>query len=76
MCILLLFNKYDNISYQQILQITQIPESELKYHMIPLISKVNVLQKSPNNKDIQPTDIYSVNNAFKSSLFKVKVPVA
>jgi cullin 3 len=76
MCILLLFNTYQSLQFQQIQSLTNIPEQDIKCHIIPLLSKVNILTKSPNSKDFHPNDAYSLNTQFKNSLIKIKVPVA
>ena len=55
---------------------TQIPLVDLKFHLVPMISKVNILNKVPNKKDFDMTDVFSLNNGFKNNLFKIKIPVA
>jgi cullin 3 len=53
-----------------------IPEQEIKSHIIPLISKINILLKYPNTKDFNMTDTYTLNPTFKNNLTKITVPVA
>jgi hypothetical protein len=48
MFILLLFNQNQEITYQQICQLTQIPILDLHLHLIPLI-KQKVLLKTPTD---------------------------
>jgi cullin 3 len=76
MCILLLFNTHGQLQFQQIQALTNIPEQDIKCHIIPLLSKVNILMKSPSGKDFMPNDTYTLNMQFKNSLIKIKVPVA
>ena len=63
-CILLLFNQAPSVTYQQILERTQIQEIDVKCCLMPMIGKL--LVKSPGSKDFAPADVYSVNPAFKS----------
>jgi len=37
---------------------------------------LKLLCKSPNSKDFNPGDVYSVNPAFKSGQLKIRLPVA
>lgn len=75
MCILLMFNTQHVISYQQMLQSTQIPEIELKCNLIPLLG-MKLLNKNPNVKEFQPSDTFALNLSFKHNLFKIRLPIA
>ncbi|KAI3467361.1 hypothetical protein Pfo_024024 [Paulownia fortunei] len=65
MCVLMLFNNTDCLSYREIEQATEIPSSDLK--------RKNVLRKEPMSKDIGEDDAFSVNDNFTSKLRKVKI---
>lgn len=75
MCILMLFNNCQSVSYMQLLQTTFIPELDVKCNLIPLL-RLGILQKSPSTKDFQQTDVYSLNSSFKNNMYKIKLPVA
>ena len=53
----------------------KIPEMDLKCNLIPLLG-LKILAKSPNTKEFQSGDTYSLNNGFKHNLYKIKVPLA
>lgn len=76
MIILMLFNKYESISFEFMLSSTGIPESDIKCNIIPLLSKFNIILKSPNNKEFNKSDTFSLNMNFKSNMYRIKVPVA
>jgi cullin 3 len=74
MCILLLFNKYDTISFKEIQEATNIPIQDLKRNLYTLsCAKYKILHKDPATAKFGPTDKYTFNNDFKSKLFRVKV---
>lgn len=62
------------LTYQQILQITQIPVQELHMHLIPLI-KCKLLVKNPAANSFSAEDEMRVNLDYKSNLFRNKLPV-
>jgi len=78
MCILLLFNKNQTLSFKEIQEGTTIPLQDLKRNLYTLsCAKYKILNKEPNNNKFAPTDNFSFNAEFKSKLFRVKVnPVA
>ena len=74
MFLLLLFNEHEVLTYQQVLQITQIPVQDLHMHLIPLI-KCKVIAKNPNTTSFSAEDELRVNLDYKSNLFRNKLPV-
>ncbi|KAL2559542.1 Cullin-3A [Forsythia ovata] len=75
MCVLMLFNNADSLSYKEIEQATEIPSSDLKrcLQSLACVKGKNVLRKEPMSKDIGEDDAFSVNDKFTSKLRKVKI---
>ncbi|XP_022710351.1 cullin-3-like isoform X2 [Varroa jacobsoni] len=76
MCILMLFNKKDNFTFEEIKQETDIAEKDLVRSLQSLsLGKPTqrILLKNPKNKEFAPTDELSVNDQFVSKLFRVKI---
>ncbi|XP_020216722.1 cullin-3A [Cajanus cajan] len=75
MCVLMLFNNADRLSYKEIEQATKIPSSNLKscLQSLALVKKRNVLRKEPMSKDVGEDDAFFVNDKFRSKLYKVKI---
>ncbi|KAK9814178.1 hypothetical protein WJX72_001668 [[Myrmecia] bisecta] len=75
MCILLLFNEVDSMSYRDILGATGIPASDLKRSLQSLacVKGKNVLKKEPMSKEIGESDTFSFNEGFRSKLYKLKI---
>ncbi|KXZ56311.1 hypothetical protein GPECTOR_1g274 [Gonium pectorale] len=75
MCILLLFNEQDSMSYRDIAQATEIPTPDLKRALQSLacVKGRNVLRKEPASKDVADTDVFYFNDKFTSKLIKVKI---
>mmetsp|Transcript_27729 Transcript_27729/g.70664 ORF Transcript_27729/g.70664 Transcript_27729/m.70664 type:complete len:735 (-) Transcript_27729:440-2644(-) len=75
MCVLLLFNDRDRLSYKEIADATEIPAQELKRALQSLacVKGRNVLRKEPMSKDVSDTDDFVFNDKFTSKLFKVKI---
>eukprot|EP00268_Persea_americana_P014047 TRINITY_DN1621_c0_g1_i2.p1 TRINITY_DN1621_c0_g1~~TRINITY_DN1621_c0_g1_i2.p1 ORF type:complete len:759 (-),score=144.50 TRINITY_DN1621_c0_g1_i2:953-2929(-) len=75
MCILMLFNSVDHLSYKEIEQATEIPASDLKRSLQSLacVKGKNVLRKEPMSKDIAEDDAFFFNDKFTSKFFKVKI---
>jgi len=79
MCILLMFNVNDKLSYADIKDDTMIPDRELTRALQPLaIGKPSqrILVKHPKTKDIEPTHTFQVNEAFTSAFHRVKIQQA
>ena len=74
MFLLLFFNEHQSLTYQQILQMTQIPANELHPHLIPLI-KQKILVKNPAIQSFSAEDVMQVNSEFKSNMYRNKVVV-
>jgi cullin 3 len=75
MCILMLFNSADALTYREIEQATSIPAADLKrcLQSLALVKGKQVLQKEPMSRDIADDDSFCVNDKFASKLFKVKI---
>lgn len=75
MAVLLLFNDVASMSYQDILQSTNIPEADLKrvLQSLACVKGKNVLKKEPMSKDICAGDVFSINDSFSSKLYRVKI---
>jgi len=79
MCILLLFNLRDKLTYEEIKEETSIPDRELTRALQPLaIGKVTqrILVKTPKSKEIAPDHVFQVNEQFTSNLHRVKIQQA
>ncbi|KAG6399901.1 hypothetical protein SASPL_141386 [Salvia splendens] len=75
MCVLVLFNNTEHLSYKEIEQATEIPSSDLKrcLQSLACVKGKNVLRKEPMSKDIREDDAFSINDNFTSKLRKVKI---
>eukprot|EP00741_Cyanophora_paradoxa_P016671 tig00020934_g16100.t1 len=74
MCILLLFNSAERLSYGEIKQATGIQPADLKRNLQSLAcAKYRVLNKEPKGKDVAETDSFSFNGGFQCKLFRVKI---
>lgn len=75
--ILLLFENVDDeewVSYQDIMNATNITEGELKRNLQTLAcGKYKLLEKDPKSKDVKITDKFRINNNFSSPLAKIKI---
>lgn len=73
MCILLLFNNRDRMTYEEIAQETDIPEKDLIRALQSLAmgkQQQRLLLRSPKTKDIEPSNEFTVNDAFVSKFYK------
>ncbi|XP_026665459.2 cullin-3A-like [Phoenix dactylifera] len=75
MCVLMLFNSADRLSYREIEQATEIPASDLKrcLQSLACVKGKNVLRKEPMSKDIAEDDAFYFNDKFTSKFIKVKI---
>ncbi|MCO5563664.1 hypothetical protein L7F22_017311 [Adiantum nelumboides] len=75
MCILLLFNSVDRMTYKEIEQTTDIPSLDLKrcLQSLACVKGKNVLRKEPMSKDISEDDVFVFNDKFSSKFYKVKI---
>lgn len=73
MCVLLLYNTRDRLSYDEIQQETEIPEKDLIRALQSLsMGKAGqrLLLRTPKTKDIEPTNEFVVNDAFVSKFHR------
>eukprot|EP00474_Spongospora_subterranea_P009663 CRZ10121.1 hypothetical protein [Spongospora subterranea] len=76
MCILMLFNDTDSLTYAEIQSLTCIPSADLQRHLLSLAHpKVRVLLKSPNTKVIGSDHVFSFNMNYTSCLYRVRIPL-
>lgn len=76
MCILMLFNSRDKLTYEEIKSETAIPERDLVRALQSLAMgkpTQRILMKNPRTKEIEPTHLFSVNDGFTSKLYRVKI---
>jgi len=75
MCILILFNSADRLSYRDIEEATDIPAPDLKrcLQSLACVKGRNVLGKEPMSKDIGEEDDFFFNEKFSSKFYKVKI---
>lgn len=74
MCILMLFNENEKLTYNEIQSRTAIPPKELTRNLQTLaMGKHRVLLKDPRPKEICGTDVFTVNEGFTSKTRKVKI---
>ncbi|CAD5231091.1 unnamed protein product [Bursaphelenchus okinawaensis] len=72
--VLLLFNDKLKIGYKEILEKTQIEETELKRTLQSLAcGKMRVLLKEPKGKDIATTDEFIFNDNFNDRLYRIRI---
>lgn len=72
MCILVLFNSRDELTYEEILQ-TDIPEKDLVRALQSLAMgkpSQRILTKNPKTKEIDPADTFRINDSFTSKLHR------
>ena len=77
MCILALFNNRDTLTLKQIREETQIPENELRQHLVSLCtSKHRILRKGSKGKGISgDDDTFTYNSDYTSKMTRVKIPL-
>ncbi|KAG8183868.1 hypothetical protein JTE90_005332 [Oedothorax gibbosus] len=76
MCVLMLFNARDKLTYEDINSETDIPEKDLVRALQSLaMGKTNqrILIKTPKTKEIEPSHQFMVNDSFASKLYRVKI---
>lgn len=75
MVVLMLLNDSDSLSFKDISSASGIPEAELGRVMqsMTLVKGKNVLKKIPDTKEINPDDVFTVNDSFTSKLYKIKI---
>ncbi len=77
MCILMLFNENTTLNLGQIRTHTNIPDMELRRHLISLCTpKHRILRKGSKGKHISgDDDTFTLNNSYKSQFKRVKIPL-
>jgi len=79
MVLLLMFNTRDKITYEEMKEETLIPDRELTRALQPLsVGKTSqrILVKMPKSKEIEPSHVFSINEAFTSAFHRVKIQQA
>ncbi|KFM72708.1 Cullin-4B, partial [Stegodyphus mimosarum] len=72
--VLLMFNKEDSCSFEEIKQATAIEDGELRRTLQSLAcGKARVLQKIPRGKDVQDDDKFTFNEDFKNKYYRIKI---
>jgi cullin 3 len=75
MCVLLLFNDADALTFSEIAEATRVPRDELRRSLqsLSLVKGRNVLRKDPPTKRVEESDTFHFNDAFSSKLMRVKI---
>lgn len=75
MCVIMLFNNTDQLTYKEIEQATEIPALDLKrcLQSLACVKGKNILRKEPMSKDIGENDVILFNEKFSSKFYKVKI---
>jgi len=79
MVLLLMFNTREKVTYEEMREETLIPDRELTRALQPLsIGKASqrILVKNPKSKEMEPSHVFSVNEAFTSQFHRVKIQQA
>ena len=79
MCVLLLFNLRDKLTYEEIKEETSIPDRELTRALQPLAmgkTSQRILVKHPKTKEIEASHTFMVNENFTSQFHRVKIQQA
>jgi cullin-4 len=72
--ILLLFNNYEQLSMVEIIQMTGLPEIEVKKELTSLAClKYKILLKSTESKTVTDADVFRVNSEFKSKFLRITI---
>uniref|UniRef100_A0A1B6DBX1 Cullin family profile domain-containing protein n=1 Tax=Clastoptera arizonana TaxID=38151 RepID=A0A1B6DBX1_9HEMI len=76
MCVLMLFNNRDKLTYEELQNETDIPERDLIRALQSLAmgkATQRILIKNPKTKEIEPSHVFYVNDSFTSKLHRVKI---
>merc|ERR550514_1813018 len=72
--ILLLFNRHEKLSYNEILEATKIPDAECKRQVLSLtVSRNKILNRTGTSKDIEDNETFEVNTKLVHEKVKVVV---
>lgn len=76
MCILMLFNHRATLSFNEIKAASQIPEPEIRRHLLSLCThKIRILKKSSKGKTIEDDDVITFNTEFDSKFKRIRIPL-
>jgi cullin 3 len=77
MCILMLFNNKETITFGEIMEATSIPDLQLRRHLISLSTpKHRILRKGSKGKGFSGDDeTFTFNDEYKSNMRRVKIPL-
>lgn len=77
MCILMLFNDKDTLTFNEIMDATNIPDIQLRRHLISLSTpKHRILRKGSKGKGFSGDDeSFTLNDDYKSNMRRVKIPL-
>ena len=74
MCVLVLFNQSDALSYSEILEATEIPAPDLQRALQSLAcAKFKILNKEPKGRNVEDGDSFSFNSEFSAKHLRFKV---
>ncbi|XP_054282232.1 cullin-3-like [Macrosteles quadrilineatus] len=76
MCILMLFNNRDKLTYEELQNETDIPERDLVRALQSLAlgkASQRILIKNPKSKEMDASHVFYVNDTFTSKLHRVKI---
>ncbi|KAL0274159.1 UNVERIFIED_CONTAM: hypothetical protein PYX00_006651 [Menopon gallinae] len=76
MCVLMLFNNREKLTYEEVQSETNIPERDLVRALQSLAmgkATQRILIKMPKTKEIEPNHVFFVNDSFSSKLHRVKI---
>jgi len=74
MAVVLLFNEREFLSFEEILKIYNINDSEFHRHVLGLV-KSQIICKSTEGKEIKNCTEFFLNPSFRSKLYRIKVPI-
>ncbi|BES88572.1 cullin 3 [Nesidiocoris tenuis] len=76
MCVLMLFNQRERLTYEELQNETDIPEKDLIRALQSLAmgkASQRILIKTPKTKEIEASHVFFVNDTFTSKLHRVKI---
>jgi cullin 3 len=76
MCILLLFNDTDTMTFNEILESISINKNIVMLHLVSMAtSKCRIFTKSTKGAVIKHDTVFTINEKFKSKMRSVKIPI-